>query len=257
MSPAEDLELHPDHGARTGHADRHPRGACARSATRPGSASSRRWSSARTRPWSVKELATALGVPQTRLYHHVEQLLAHDFIRPVERRVVSGIIETRYRVTALSFQLDRRMFEGDDAPREILHDTLVAVFDTARDEVEAAIATGVIGKGPGRRPDARLPRARPADPRARRGAAPPAPASSRPSSATTTRPRAASRGASSSRSIPSPPHRDPDPRGADRWLTTPTRRPPSRARPARVTCSACPTSAACTSPRRSPTSATG
>ena len=99
--------------------------------------------------WSVKELAAALGVPQTRLYHHVEQLLAQDFIRPVERRVVSGIIETRYRVTALSFQLDRRMFEGDDAPRAILHDTLVAVFDTARDEVEAAIESGVIGKGPG------------------------------------------------------------------------------------------------------------
>ena len=99
--------------------------------------------------WSVKELAVALGVPQTRLYHHVELLLTHGLIRAVERRVVSGIIETRYRVGALSFQLDRRMFEGEDAPREILHDTLIAVFDTARDEVEAAIASGVIGKGPG------------------------------------------------------------------------------------------------------------
>ena len=64
-------------------------------------------------PWSVKELAAALGVPPTRLYHHVEQLLAHDLVRPVERRVVSGIIETRYRVAALSFQLDRRLFAAD------------------------------------------------------------------------------------------------------------------------------------------------
>src|SRR4051795_5197216 len=88
-------------------------------------------------PWSVKELAAALGVPQTRLYHHVEQLLAHDLIRAVERRVVSGIIETRYRVTALSVQLHRRMFAAasDAETRTILHDTLVAVFDTARDEV--------------------------------------------------------------------------------------------------------------------------
>src|SRR5436190_9780037 len=99
-------------------------------------------------PWSVKELAAALAVPQTRLYHHVELLLTHGLIRAVERRVVSGIIETRYRVGALSFQLDRRMFEGDDAPREILHDTLTAVFDTARDEIEAAIDSGVIGRGP-------------------------------------------------------------------------------------------------------------
>jgi DNA-binding transcriptional ArsR family regulator len=101
--------------------------------------------------WSVKELATALGVPQTRLYHHVEQLLAHDLIRAVERRVVSGIIETRYRVTALSFQLDRRMFaaNADAETRTILHDTLVAVFDTARDEVEQAIRGGAAAARPG------------------------------------------------------------------------------------------------------------
>lgn len=95
--------------------------------------------------WSVKELAAALGVPQTRLYHHVEQLLVHDIIRAVERRVVSGIIETRYRVAALSFQLDRRLFEGDtDDARTILHQTLGAVFDTARDEIEAAMRSGAI-----------------------------------------------------------------------------------------------------------------
>src|SRR5688572_20963009 len=43
--------------------------------------------------WSVKELAAVLGMPQTRLYHHVELLLERDLIRAVERRVVSGIIE--------------------------------------------------------------------------------------------------------------------------------------------------------------------
>jgi DNA-binding transcriptional ArsR family regulator len=90
-------------------------------------------------PWSVKEVAAALGVPQTRLYHHVDQLLAHGLIRAVEQRVVSGIIETRYRAAALSFQLDRRLFTGGDDAGAILHDTLVTVFDTARDEIEAAM----------------------------------------------------------------------------------------------------------------------
>jgi DNA-binding transcriptional ArsR family regulator len=97
--------------------------------------------------WSVKELAAALGVPQTRLYHHVEQLLAHDLVRAVERRVVSGIIETRYRVTALNVQIDRRLFSagGDaDAASAILHDTLVTVFDTAREEIEAALRAGMV-----------------------------------------------------------------------------------------------------------------
>jgi DNA-binding transcriptional ArsR family regulator len=94
-------------------------------------------------PWSVKDLAAAMGVPQTRLYHHVEQLLAHDLLRAVEQRVVSGIIETRYRVTALSIQLDRRMFAVEGPTREALHETLVAVFDTARDEIEQAIRAEV------------------------------------------------------------------------------------------------------------------
>lgn len=101
-------------------------------------------------PWSVKELAAALDVPPTRLYHHVEQLLAHDVVRAVERRVVSGIIETRYRAAALSFQLDRRLFEGDaDEATRMLHDTLVTVFDTARDEIEAAMRSGAPGPAGG------------------------------------------------------------------------------------------------------------
>ena len=89
--------------------------------------------------WSVKELATALDVPQTRLYHHVELLLERDLIRLASQRVVSGIIESRYRVAALSFRLDRRFLSGDpelhDAGRELLH----SVFDSARDEVAAAL----------------------------------------------------------------------------------------------------------------------
>jgi DNA-binding transcriptional ArsR family regulator len=98
--------------------------------------------------WSVKELAAALEMPQTRLYHHVELLLAQDLIRAVERRVVSGIIETRYTVAARSFQLDRALFAGDSEEGfEVLRETLAAVFDTARAEVELAIRLGVINPG--------------------------------------------------------------------------------------------------------------
>lgn len=107
-------------------------------------------------PWSTKELAAALGVPTTRLYHHIEQLLAHAIVVPVEQRVVSGIIETRYRVAALSFQLDRRLFEGDtDAATRAIHETLATVFDTARDEVEAAMRSAAsTPSGTDRDPDA-------------------------------------------------------------------------------------------------------
>lgn len=95
--------------------------------------------------WSVKELAATLGIPQTRLYHHVDLLAAHDLIRATERRVVSGIIETRYRVSALSFQLDRSLFTGaTEEDRQVIHETLLAVFDTARHEVETAIRLGIL-----------------------------------------------------------------------------------------------------------------
>lgn len=90
------------------------------------------------RAWSAKELAAALGVPQTRLYHHIEVLTERGLLKGVEQRVVSGIIETRYRVAARSFQLDRRLFSGDaDELREVLSQMLEVVFDRSRAEIEA------------------------------------------------------------------------------------------------------------------------
>ena len=107
--------------------------------------------------WSVKELAAALDLPQTRLYHHVELLLERDLIRPVERRVVSGIIETRYNVVATSFQLDRALFAADsDEGLAVLHETLRAVFDTARSELELAIRLRSVDASPDAPPDRRL-----------------------------------------------------------------------------------------------------
>lgn len=103
--------------------------------------------------WSVKEIAAALGVPQTRLYHHLDLLFDHGLVRPVERRVVSGIVETRYRVAALSFQLDRRLMAGGhadgDPAADLVRQTLVTVFDTARDEIETAMRSGAINPATG------------------------------------------------------------------------------------------------------------
>jgi len=101
-------------------------------------------------PWSAKELAARLAVPQTRLYHHIELLLERDLIRAAEQRIVSGIIETRYRVAAMSLRLDRRLLSSDssihDAAQELLH----TVFDTSRDELARALRTS---SGAGAAPD--------------------------------------------------------------------------------------------------------
>ena len=46
---------------------------------------------------SVKELAQHLGEPQTKLYRHVKQLEAAGLIEVAATRMVSGILEQRYR----------------------------------------------------------------------------------------------------------------------------------------------------------------
>jgi DNA-binding transcriptional ArsR family regulator len=89
-------------------------------------------------PWSVKELAAALSVPQTRLYHHIELLAERELIRAAGQRLVSGIVETRYRVAALSLRLDPRLLASEDeaATTEAL---MANVMDAARGELLAVL----------------------------------------------------------------------------------------------------------------------
>ena len=91
-------------------------------------------------PWSVKELAAALHVPQTRLYHHIELLVERDLLRVAEQRVVSGIIETRYRVAALSLRLDPDLVSAGGAGESAARDMLVSVFDEVRRDLERVLA---------------------------------------------------------------------------------------------------------------------
>jgi DNA-binding transcriptional ArsR family regulator len=94
--------------------------------------------------FTVKRLAAALEVSQTKLYHHVNLLVEREFIRPVGTRVVSGIIETSYRIAQLSVKLDRALLTGDSPE---LHDMLTTVFDGARDDIERGIRAGIIELG--------------------------------------------------------------------------------------------------------------
>jgi len=85
-------------------------------------------------PWSVKELAAALKVPQTRLYHHIDLLVERDLIRPAGQRLVSGIVETRYRVAALSLRLDPKLLASEDEA-ETTAALVGNVLDAARNEI--------------------------------------------------------------------------------------------------------------------------
>ncbi|MFL6117934.1 MAG: helix-turn-helix domain-containing protein [Catenulispora sp.] len=64
-------------------------------------------------PKSAKELAEDLGEPQTKLYRHLKVLLEAGLTEAAETRVVSGIVETKYRAAQSSVTID-----GSEHPDE-------------------------------------------------------------------------------------------------------------------------------------------
>lgn len=57
-------------------------------------------------PKSAKELAEDLDQPQTKLYRHLKVLQEAGLIEAAETRVVSGIVETKYRAAQSSVKID-------------------------------------------------------------------------------------------------------------------------------------------------------
>jgi DNA-binding transcriptional ArsR family regulator len=98
------------------------------------------------RGWTAKELAEQLRTKQTKLYHHLNLLEERGFIEVAETRMVSGILEKRYRVTAVSFRVERSLLTGGGT--DAIGDVLDAIFDKARSEIVAGQRAGLIDLGP-------------------------------------------------------------------------------------------------------------
>ncbi len=86
---------------------------------------------------SVKELAKELGEPQTKLYRHVKQLEAAELIEVAAARMVSGILEQRYRARQSDLRLSAALFrqhadESEAAVRSAFEAFLGDFFDQAR-----------------------------------------------------------------------------------------------------------------------------
>jgi DNA-binding transcriptional ArsR family regulator len=86
---------------------------------------------------SVKELARRLGEPQTKLYRHMKQLEAAGLIEVAATRMVSGILEQRYRACQRDLRLSAALFqrhadETEAAVRSTFEAFLNGLFDWAR-----------------------------------------------------------------------------------------------------------------------------
>ncbi|MBZ0296654.1 MAG: helix-turn-helix domain-containing protein [Anaerolineae bacterium] len=55
------------------------------------------------KPHTVKQISKLLSIPPNKLYYHVNLLEEHGIIRVVETRIVSGIIEKIYLLTARTY----------------------------------------------------------------------------------------------------------------------------------------------------------
>jgi DNA-binding transcriptional ArsR family regulator len=79
------------------------------------------------RNFTVKQIATALEEPPTKLYRHVKQLLKVGLIQIAELRLVGGIVEQHYRVAQAAIAIDMRAADH-------LDDEVVAVAGAAVDD---------------------------------------------------------------------------------------------------------------------------
>ena len=89
---------------------------------------------------SAKELAAELDEPQTKLYRHLKQLEACQLIQTAETKIVSGIVEHRYRTGQLDLVLDPAL--GAKLDRNDATKWTAALLDNTRDELLTAIADG-------------------------------------------------------------------------------------------------------------------
>jgi DNA-binding transcriptional ArsR family regulator len=91
-------------------------------------------------PRSVAQLADAMQVPVTRLYHHVNRLLEQGLIRVVATRQVGAVTERSYQVAAKMFRIRPDLFDTMDDHEMAL--ALGSAFDLAKLGLQRVVESG-------------------------------------------------------------------------------------------------------------------
>ncbi|MEV4614169.1 helix-turn-helix domain-containing protein [Kitasatospora sp. NPDC049258] len=87
-------------------------------------------------PLSVKEIAAELDDTPTKLYRHIKQLEQVGLIMVAETRLVSGIVESRYRNAQKSLRLSPDFFTGSTSDHPEVLAALLAAMDLVRSDFE-------------------------------------------------------------------------------------------------------------------------
>ncbi len=92
-------------------------------------------------PQTVKTVAQQLGVTPTKLYYHINMLEQHGLIRVASTRIVSGILEKSYQITANSFEV-ASSFASPSATLEDALGFMTSVLDAGKLEMRRAYNSG-------------------------------------------------------------------------------------------------------------------
>lgn len=93
-------------------------------------------------PRTVKEVAEELDEGQTKLYRHIKQLEDSGLIHVAETRVVSGIIEKRYRSSQRRLTVESDLLRVSQGGADEYNDTLVAIIEAIRSGLSADLRAG-------------------------------------------------------------------------------------------------------------------
>lgn len=97
------------------------------------------------KPRTVKKIAQILDIPPTKLYYHINLLEKQGLIQTVDTRIVSGIIEKHYQITAKVFVVEKGLLSPGTPEFDDHFDiTLSTLFDNIKAEIKESAQRGVI-----------------------------------------------------------------------------------------------------------------
>ena len=100
-------------------------------------------------PRTVKQVASVLNLPPTKLYYHIKQLEERSLIKVVDTRIVSGIVEKQYQASAFNYRVDRELFSlTSQAGKEGLNVMLTGLFDDTREDIQNSVEADVLDVSP-------------------------------------------------------------------------------------------------------------
>ena len=94
-------------------------------------------------PCSVSQIAEAMGVPRTRLYHHVGALEEAGIIAVADTRQAGAMTEKLYQAAAKSYQPSEK-FRASASSRDLADAVMASLMSTTRADFVRAAEEGLV-----------------------------------------------------------------------------------------------------------------